>query len=348
MMTKLLSIIAISALALTASMLSGCQRHDDNFTHTRKRIASGVTYERLQRSKATQQEPLNIHVLEVDPTNATMDLVLAHDKVLGNETTSSMATRSEAIAAINGGFFVMKGDYAGDLDGFFVQDGTILSEPSEKMSSLGFCTTPKGQEAVFEQFQLQSTIAPGDGELINIDGINRKPNEGETVLLTEELGGSATITPDMSVIIGNNASGSDIKHGLTSLRSGKAFPVEKCSFTSAGPTLILNDKIVQDYTPESPKFAGEFVNKRHPRTAVGQREDGTLLFVVVDGRQPLLSVGMTLQELAKFMKDLGAVNAYNLDGGGSSTMVVENTIVNSPSDRDGERPTSDAIIIKSR
>ena len=68
--------------------------------------------------------------------------------------------------------------------------------------------------------------------------------------------------------------------------------------------------------------------------------------MVVDGRQERLSVGMTLPELARLLKDKGAHHAYNLDGGGSSTMVVDGAVVNSPSDEQGERPSSDAIVIK--
>jgi exopolysaccharide biosynthesis protein len=345
---KRLSVIVLLCIALCACSQFGCLTPDDGFTRTRKKVASGITYEHLKRAKAPEQEPLNIHVLSVDPSKASMKLVLAQDKVLGKETTTSMAARENAVAAINGGFYIMKGDYQGDLDGFFVQDGIILSDPAEKRSSFGFCTSPKGQETIFEQFELTSTISPENGEPIQIDGINRKPEKGETILLTEKFGGSATITPEMSVIVGNGASGNTVKYDLTSLRSGLNHPIEKCSFTSAGPTLILNGEVIQDYSSESPKFTGDFVDKRHPRTAVGQKEDGTLLFVVVDGRQPLLSVGMTLPELAEFMKKRGAVNAYNLDGGGSSTMVVRNAIVNSPSDKAGERPLSDAIVIKSR
>jgi exopolysaccharide biosynthesis protein len=81
---------------------------------------------------------------------------------------------------------------------------------------------------------------------------------------------------------------------------------------------------------------------------VGIRRDGSLIFVVVDGRQEGLSVGMTLPELATFLQDKGAWDAYNLDGGGSSTMLVEGRIMNSPSDAQGERPSSDAIVIRVR
>ena len=76
----------------------------------------------------------------------------------------------------------------------------------------------------------------------------------------------------------------------------------------------------------------------HPRTAIGYSKNGKFLYlVVVDGRQPFYSQGMTLAELAKLMIDLGAHDAMNLDGGGSSTMVIRGgdgnpRILNSPID----------------
>lgn len=66
------------------------------------------------------------------------------------------------------------------------------------------------------------------------------------------------------------------------------------------------------------------------------------------GRQPGISAGMSLRTLADLLKDLGAVEAMNLDGGGSTTMVVLDKIVNRPSDQTGERPVSDAILVFSR
>jgi hypothetical protein len=76
---------------------------------------------------------------------------------------------------------------------------------------------------------------------------------------------------------------------------------------------------------------GDFFG-RHSRTAVGVTGDGRLLLVVVDGRQPGYSRGMTLRELAELLRRLGAVQAMNLDGGGSSEMVVNGLTANRPSD----------------
>jgi exopolysaccharide biosynthesis protein len=81
-----------------------------------------------------------------------------------------------------------------------------------------------------------------------------------------------------------------------------------------------------------------------PRTAVGVTADGRILLVVVDGRQPRWSVGPTHVEFARILRDLGAETALNLDGGGSSTMVVEGELVNRPSDG-RERALANAILV---
>jgi len=89
--------------------------------------------------------------------------------------------------------------------------------------------------------------------------------------------------------------------------------------------------------------------ERHPRTAVGfTREKKTLFIVTVDGRQPEYSDGMTLDELAHFMIDIGVYQALNLDGGGSTTMVIFGEVVNRPSDVTGERLVSNALYISTK
>jgi Phosphodiester glycosidase len=97
--------------------------------------------------------------------------------------------------------------------------------------------------------------------------------------------------------------------------------------------------------PQAPFFFRSFVAGRQPRTLAGVRPDGTLLLVTVDGRLPGWSVGMTLPEAARLMRSLGARDALNLDGGGSTGMVVRGEVVNRPSDRSGERAVSDGIFV---
>jgi exopolysaccharide biosynthesis protein len=101
-----------------------------------------------------------------------------------------------------------------------------------------------------------------------------------------------------------------------------------------------------DITAAREKMLPTFATDRHPRTAIASLRDGRVLLVVVDGRQPSLSIGMSLDELARFLIELGAVEAINMDGGGSTTMVVNDAIVNRPSDPTGERPVSDVILVR--
>ena len=74
-----------------------------------------------------------------------------------------------------------------------------------------------------------------------------------------------------------------------------------------------------------------------PRTAIGQRKDGTVLFLVIDGRQPGYSVGATLRDIQNIMYEEGAVIAANLDGGSSSTLYYNGKVINKPADLLGER-----------
>ncbi len=90
----------------------------------------------------------------------------------------------------------------------------------------------------------------------------------------------------------------------------------------------------------------------HPRTAVGIKADGSVFFTVIDGRQPGFSEGVNLTDLGQIMKDLGAVDALNLDGGGSSTFVARQpgdsalSVVNVPSDG-GERNVANSLLVVS-
>ena len=112
------------------------------------------------------------------------------------------------------------------------------------------------------------------------------------------------------------------------------------------PQLIKNGKI--DITWEQEKASKSFVETRHPRTAVAKLKDGKFLMMTVDGRQPGVSVGMSLQELAEYLLSLGAIDAMNLDGGGSTTMFLDGKVVNTPSDKEGERKIGDAIVVTLR
>lgn len=92
------------------------------------------------------------------------------------------------------------------------------------------------------------------------------------------------------------------------------------------------------------QFFDSWVNQRHPRTAAGVDEKGTLYVTVVYGREPERSAGASILEMANIMQSLGVTEAVNLDGGGSSSMYVDGTITGKPSDELGEREVADSLV----
>ena len=110
---------------------------------------------------------------------------------------------------------------------------------------------------------------------------------------------------------------------------------------SFGPALVTDGQISVSEGEEVGKAMAS-----NPRTAIAQTADGKYLFIVADGRTSE-SAGVSLSQLAQFLQSIGAVNAYNLDGGGSSTMVFNGTVVNNPTTggRIKERSVSDIVYI---
>ncbi|MFF7468929.1 phosphodiester glycosidase family protein [Streptomyces sp. NPDC008092] len=126
------------------------------------------------------------------------------------------------------------------------------------------------------------------------------------------------------------------------------------SIVSAAPTLVEDGRVHIDAATEGTldpldlSFGFAWSNVRQPRTLAGVDGRGRLLLVTVDGRQPGVSEGFTLAEAARFMRSLGAVQALNLDGGGSTAMAVDGSLVNTTSDATGERAVGDTVQVLPR
>jgi exopolysaccharide biosynthesis protein len=116
---------------------------------------------------------------------------------------------------------------------------------------------------------------------------------------------------------------------------------------SFGPAIVQDSQIVdgiEDVEVDT-NFGNHSIQGEQPRTAVGLIDTNHLVFVVADGRSPGYSAGVTMTGMAQIMKDLGAETAYNLDGGGSSTMYFNGALVNNPLGANRERGTSDILYI---
>ncbi|MCU1446659.1 phosphodiester glycosidase family protein [Cryobacterium sp.] len=117
---------------------------------------------------------------------------------------------------------------------------------------------------------------------------------------------------------------------------------------SFGPAIVEDGAVVdgiEDVEIDT-NVGNHSIQGDQPRTAIGVIDDNHLVFVVVDGRSPGYSAGVTLPGLAGIMQGLGATTAYNLDGGGSSTMYFNGSLVNDPLGTGSERGTSDILYIQ--
>ena len=114
-----------------------------------------------------------------------------------------------------------------------------------------------------------------------------------------------------------------------------------------GPVLIQNSEI-NITNNEELRFNGKAIDDKHPRTAMGYTNDGKLILLVIEGRFPGKAEGATLTQEAQMLKDIGCKEALNLDGGGSSTMLINGKPTITPSDKEGQRPVPAVFIIQKK
>lgn len=129
----------------------------------------------------------------------------------------------------------------------------------------------------------------------------------------------------------------DLSETVIDTRFGDTIALDPSMYVTSGGDLLMRDGAVVYTQPPAP-----YVPDEAPRTAIGVDGWGRMMMVTVDGRSAA-SKGATRLELANLLKDLGAVDALNMDGGGSTTLVRQNTVVNQPSDPSGERMVGDSV-----
>jgi hypothetical protein len=274
-----------------------------------------------------------------------------------------------ALAAINGGFFSSIGDSLGCL----VVDGEVLSEPIAGRSCVGM--TDDGS-LLFDVMRLDAGAA-SEGGTVAIHGINRARGADEVMLYRPAFGGSTrtnvfgvevTVVGETVQLITDGRGNSTIPPGGFVLSAHGRSQASLLAAFNAGDRVTLWARLlpasgdprwegVRHVLGGGPRLLadGQYVggegfraslsDRRHPRTAIGRLADGRVVLAVIGGRQPYHSLGMTLVELAATLQALGATDAMNLDGGGSTTLVVRGVVINLPSDEFGERPVSDVLLV---
>ena len=329
-------------------------------------IAPGLIYREFLAGRSAG--PVRAHLLEVDfKAGYALRPVLSNDSVAGIEALSEMAARSQAVAMINGPYYMRSGEILGLLK----IDQTLVSTPDTPRTSFG--VLPDGK-IIFDSPAFTGHVELPDKTRIPIDGVNRGRGESELILYntyyaywTLTAGGGreflvrdgriVDIRNDNSVIsegtVVLSASGrqawlmADLKIGDPLKIVQTLGPVwdKVTQAVGAGPCLVKNGEIYMTTLGE--EFGSDVAGGRAPRTALGITKDGKALLVVVDGRSRS-SVGYTLLELARFMLEQGAVEAMNLDGGGSSQMIIGSQIVNTPSDGRERRLGAGIAVVKTK
>ena len=206
---------------------------------------------------------------------------------------------------------------------------------------LGRCETGK----IIGSFR---NISCRDTELVSGQGNRLIPTNGYVISFGNEVKGESEILRQRIIeLVQTRKAKNNIQIRHVIMLNGGQYTTDKSVDITNGVSRLIKDGKI-DVTWEQEKAGRAFVFNRHPRTAVAKMTDGKFLMVTVDGRQLGISVGMTLPELAEYLLALGAIDAMNLDGGGSTTMVLDGKVVNKPSDPNGERKIGDAILVTPR
>lgn len=330
---------------------------------TEEDLAPGLKLSTLKR--LDERGHLTGWVLTADPMRYLAVPVLAKGKVLGCATVSEMAKMAKAVAAINASYFAANGDILGLLK----IDGTIVGTTYFRRSAVGFDNVGKAFFGPVE-YNGEVTLAR---RTFPVGGVNAERGADSLVIYnhyyaasthTNEYGQDYIIKGARVASIG--AANAPIpQDGLVISVHGKAqefFSAVKVgdgvrlteqvgmpwdnlpTIIGAGPRLVKDGDLYVTAVEED--FPPDIARGRAPRTAFGVTAEGKYLLAVVDGRQAH-SIGCTLEEMAEFMMQFGAVDAINFDGGGSSALVVEGQLQNSPSDGQ-ERAVGSALALISR
>lgn len=335
----------------------------------RKELRPGLVEERY-RYKPGDKGGSDVYLLEVNPADPGLELGVVRGKgtILGKEGLSRMARRADALAGVNASFFSRNGDPLGLL----AERGRVLSMPLRSRGVLG--VFDGGRRSLVGNPGYSGRIDFAGGSL-RLDGVNQVRKPSKSILYTPEWG-ETTGSPGggfemavqggriVSVADGNLAiprdgfvvavQGGEGEAALTRLGLGEGVrlvsgltpPWNRADFAiGGGPVLVKAARRKVAWREEA--FSRSLVVQKAPRTAVGVRGDGHLVFAVVDGRRPGVNRGVDLYEMADIMIELGCREALNLDGGGSSTLVHSGRVQNRPSDGH-ERAISTGIVVLPR
>ncbi|MFP4021376.1 MAG: phosphodiester glycosidase family protein [Halanaerobium sp.] len=335
------------------------------------RIERGLEMKEIRQMSWSGPRVITVLDFDLKRDNLNLKPVLAQGVVPGREDLVELIKKHSALAGVNGGYF----HYSGRPLGLLYINGELVSEPLYNRSAL---LISEGNQISFGRVDWEGELIIGSAaEKIKLDGINREVNSDELILFNHYYGprmpalsdeqydivvrdnrvlgveneaGSRTAIPPDGFVLRFSGSRSDLKNRISELKNKeirldynlspdlKAENVRHA--VGGGPRLLRDGEISINGREE--KFQKDIINGRSPRTAAALTEDNHLLLLTIDGRQAEWSVGMTLEDVAQTLKNLGAVDAINLDGGGSARMVIRGFNMSTPSEK---RLISNGVIV---
>lgn len=339
----------------------------------------GVTYEGAVQFTSHGPVALNVIIGPRPGGTTTLAPALSNETLAGTETLTAMQRRlagSATSAGVNGDFFSFA---SGAPSGVLMREGQVASPPSGDRSSAGVTTDGSLEIRRISFFGTWQ----GSGAKRTLNALNGVPPANGIALYTQAWGAATPTLPGSVAAIlfpfPAAVPNADLAAPVVEVRTGGGtVPIPLggavlVAVGSAAPVLAAEAPLGQQVTSRlifkpdwpgvvsaigggpqivrdgAPVFrAGEAFTTiqlapRVPRTGLGQLADGRVILVAADGRQPGYSVGMTNFELAQTLVRLGAVTGMALDGGGSTTMAFDGTLLNKPSG--AERPISTALLL---
>ena len=364
MIIKKIAAFSVSLMLLFTSTALGSDLYTVYNLSKETRLSSGITYENIE--KFTSQGWMNINVIRADLTDEyTKVAPVTSDKGVSNRTSlSSMLAAAGAVAGVNGDFF-----YMGDPTytyGALIKDGKIITSPLPY--SYGYPTISRLLDGSvnISLWNPKITLYGTDNTAFDVVVYNKTSSidYGPTILTSDwntmSIGYSGAKDIVEVVVVNNFVSEVRINQPSTI--------IPKDGFVIASTNATTRQKLINSFIPGNPmsldiqldfnpdniewavgglnhlvkngsvnKISDEVLGT-HPRTCIGFNKDNTeMILVTIDGRNKDY-VGVKQSELAEIMVSLGAYNAVNMDGGGSTTMGVDFlrnsniTVVNIPSD----------------
>ena len=340
----------------------------------REALEPGVDHLTLRQDRP----PQTVHVARMAPgVSSRLRPVLSSDVLTGPaagpETTSSMCARVKCVVAVNGDFT----GAGGALIGALVSRGELLTTMGIPQWQLNFDAA--GRPTVHDALYVGVGVNTSDGQPLGVQRVNRPLADDGINLYSRRWGPSTQTGADAVEVIVGLASTEVLPSGVTPIRtvalrsggnsaigpgqvvlSGRGAGARALSAFAqraagggaslrvlgtpaqsigAAPHLLTRGRLAFD-----PAEVGTFMQGRHPRTMFGVTATGETMLVTVDGRQSG-STGMTLGEVAAFMAALGASEAVNFDGGGSSTFVARGAVRNQPSEGSERRVASALALV---